>query len=293
MTEDSVLLASTSDGRRQIPSLPLRVAVDIINGAEVTGELIRVRQAQSGWMCRVWDSLVGTSHRRDQLILQSLSQTQHHVAEVVGWIQNLNIENLRLFEAVLLKLKESREADSTNRDAQKRLEEMINEVQSRVEDHESRIKSLEAHKQVDVVMSQWESGAFDDFPVLTQLFVVMSELAWGEFGQALERDATASDRIKLHQYAMNKIEVHLKRLSASPSMPIDWYLKCFGNIYLPPDTIEQLRFMSESARSPSIWVAAAILIPGASKHEHLPGFPTPRTCVKRLFSEVIANSSEL
>lgn len=77
----------------ECPQLKEKAIVDFINGMEVNGDLIRVREeVNSGFISRIWQDITGDSHTRQQQIDKNMEAGLHAVSD---WLQVLQSNQVK------------------------------------------------------------------------------------------------------------------------------------------------------------------------------------------------------
>jgi hypothetical protein len=221
----------------RVPFLTDRMIVDLVNGLEVSGEHIRVRERRSGFFARAWDGLTGVSALRQQAIDKNF---QAGLETVNVYLQNLQANQLqsdRALTVVATKLSETREGlkllvgrHLALRDQvealEARLDSALGEIHHRHAAMHAELNKmglrLSALTQLGSEFDAWDAGRYAPFQPLTQLALVLEALHWGPFGQYDRQNPEF--RRQLH----DKIVIRLKVLmGVSPDTLISsetWFL---------------------------------------------------------------------
>ncbi|MES1937479.1 Methyl-accepting chemotaxis protein [Salinisphaera hydrothermalis C27AD] len=112
-----------------------------------------------------------------------------------------------------LKIDVSGIADFTRERAQE-LDRYIENIQSRLSDHDSRIQRLDlrvrAKENLDFVIDHWAAGNFCRLSPLARCYAALEELRWGAFGDFM-RNAPAGEQCEWRQNLVHKLAAQLAR----------------------------------------------------------------------------------
>jgi hypothetical protein len=183
-----------------VPHLKEKALLDLVNGLEVSRDLITYKRDQGLWS-RMIGALDG-SNRRREIIIQE--QTQGSLETLTDWMLELTRE-ARFSQEVLTKvadkLRETRcdlaalgKAIVDNRSAiaalDKRLAEVGRRMDCELEDVRSRVERVEDHQAIQLVTERWESGRlFAGYPALVQGAFAVDDILRGSLGRRVHADA--------------------------------------------------------------------------------------------------------
>ena len=147
-----------------IPILSDKILVDLVNSIQVNDDLISFRQ-QRGLFGQFFDGLIGADRIRQLAIDKNVNVAMQSFHDLVLDISNnLDVSNNIIME-IEEKLTETRQAIRNHREEINLLKDIVNQLQSRVENHDHRILSLEKRadrKDVEIkiinAIASWQSG---------------------------------------------------------------------------------------------------------------------------------------
>ncbi|PHQ83872.1 MAG: hypothetical protein COB58_00325 [Thalassobium sp.] len=173
-----------------LPSLKQKFLVELVNGIDVGRDHIRVQKTRDGFVNRLFDSFTGDSHRR-----------QNHVNDLVinglessfKWLSNLTEEitltNKALIQVshALTKIKQELTCVANfAADTKEQLDNFQCHVDQRFNQVEMKIREVDfrqrAWQQADALFHSWNAGNFVSLSLAQRCFLVITELAWGVFG---------------------------------------------------------------------------------------------------------------
>jgi len=187
-----------------LPSLKQKFLVDLVNGIDVNTDRIRVQGDSSGFFSRLWDSFTGDDHRRQHQINENLNKG---LDSCLTWLNSLTNE-ITLTNNALVKVSSglikvrndlARVAHFAA-DTRDHLEHLQMVVDRRFNDLEMQIRDVDlrqrAHQQMDSLFTSWQAGNYQALSIAERVFLVISELAWGVFGDYCKK-AKETDRQQL------------------------------------------------------------------------------------------------
>ena len=167
----------------EIPIISDKILTDIVNLIQVNDDLISFRQKQ-GLFGQVFDGLIGADRKRQLAIDKNVNVAMQSFHDLVLDItKNLDISNNIIME-IEEKLTETRQAIRNHREEINLLKDMVSQLQSRVENHDHRILSLEQRadrKDVEIkiinAIAAWHSErTYKDFHWAIQVAFVTREI---------------------------------------------------------------------------------------------------------------------
>jgi hypothetical protein len=201
-----------------LPSLKQKFLVDLVNGIDVNTDQIRVQGNNDGFFSRLWNSYTGDAHRRQHQINENLNKG---LDSCLTWLNSLTKE-ITLTNNALVKVNSglikvrndlSRVAHFAA-DTRDQLEHLQMVVNSRFTDLELQIRDVDlrqrAHQQMDSLFTSWRAGNYQALSIAERGFLVISELAWGIFGDYC-RKATEADRQQLLMDLRNRLIIEITK----------------------------------------------------------------------------------
>lgn len=201
-----------------LPSLKQKFLVDLVNGIDVNTDRIRVQGDCSGFFSRLWDSFTGDSHRRQHQINENLNKG---LDSCLTWLNSLTKE-ISLTNNALVKVNSGLikvRSDLTRvahfaADTRDHLEHLQMVVNSRLSGLEMQIRDIDlrqrAHQQMDSLFTSWQAGNYLALSIAERVFLVISELAWGIFGDYC-KNANETDRQQLLIDLRNRLIIQVRK----------------------------------------------------------------------------------
>jgi hypothetical protein len=186
----------------KFPQMREKTLIDMINGVAVGREHIGVQRRRLTMLSRVADAVTGEGSRRQIEINENLAAG---VEGAVAWLKELEAVNAKTNVQIVRmnwclgrltdRLSETRsvvvEVDRQLQDLVHRVGEIRDELSSRLDRLEGRVERLEwihrAQVHLQRAFNDWHEGRYDSESLLTQAYLVLDDLYWGEFGAACLR----------------------------------------------------------------------------------------------------------
>lgn len=174
---------SLRDLQQQVPIISDKVLVDLVNGIQVSDDLIRFRQNR-GFIGRLFDGVTGSDRDRQILIDSNLNVGIKSLHQwILALADNLRISNIAL-EITQTKLLETRNALRNHRQEIDILKQITQHLQIQLNDHEQRIHNLEQRvyrietiQKIDTIIAAWQSGrTYQGFHWAVQIAFVIREI---------------------------------------------------------------------------------------------------------------------
>lgn len=175
-----------STQRRYHPQLTEKAVIDLVNGLEVTDDLLRCRNTRP-FVKRIWYAATGRASHEQYLIDLNLKTGLETVKAWVQDIQAFQINSDLALTVVAEKLAEARLALDNQVFRQSELEAALSQIQQRLDGLTQQVNELEARNkandQVDLLLHQWEERMSRIRSPLVQIFLTIDELWWDAFGR--------------------------------------------------------------------------------------------------------------
>lgn len=213
--------------QRQIPIVGDKAIVDLINGIQVSKDVIRYRKNR-GWFGQLFDKLDGSDNKRRLLLDGNLIAGQEALYQ---WVLELT-DSLRVSQVALSvtqnSLLEARDAIRNQKQRLQRQEEALFELSNqlyqlaeqvsiRVNNLEARIRRLElrvsANEDLDQIITAWASGqTYTKLPWALQVALLSREV----FSSSIVMyELETGDKERYRQLLVNKILATSKNLPDS------------------------------------------------------------------------------
>ncbi|MBO1064834.1 MULTISPECIES: diguanylate cyclase regulator RdcB family protein [Nostocales] len=195
----------------EIPIITDKILVDLVNSIQVNDDLISFRQKR-GLFGQFFDSLTGADRKRQLAIDKNVNiamQSFHDL--VLDFSNNLNVSNNAII-TIEEKLIETRQAIRNQRQDINLLQDIVDQLKDKVEDHEHRILKLEqrvyrteVQHRIEDAIAAWQSKrTYQGFHWAIQVAFVTREIvdyALGDYERLITKDQdkqlrqSISDRI--------------------------------------------------------------------------------------------------
>ena len=180
-----------TDFQRQVPIVADKALVDLVNGIQVTGEIIRFRK-RLGVIGQMVETVTGKSAQSDLLVYSNLNVGQQSLAQ---WILELT-DSLSISQLALRRTQESlikaldairvhehrlKQQSSQSLALAREIEELSSRVNSRLNEFDQRLQSLEfrvsAAEDFDRIVSTWIAGqTYQNLPWAVQVVFLAREV---------------------------------------------------------------------------------------------------------------------
>lgn len=218
-----------------VPSAQGRVLVDMVNCLDVAKDHIRVStQTESSIFRRLVSAVTGETQKRNNRIAQSQQTVLESAVETIKELARHQTRSNYAIAQVAKRLTYVEEslAKSVNvlMETQNALCQLRVDVDGHVKRLNAEIARLDlraaASEQMENVISRWEVGQFNHFPVASRCFVALHELYWGEFGDYCRHHPVGSSQTLLNTF-QNKAIARLKKdaKSEEPLAMTQWLAK--------------------------------------------------------------------
>jgi hypothetical protein len=259
----------------ECPQLKEKAIVDFINGMEVNGDLIRVREeVNSGFISRIWQDITGDSHTRQQQIDKNMEAGLHAVSDWLQVLQSNQVKSDLAITTVSQKLIETRQGLMRLQAHHKDLKVQVDGLMIYVEQLDGKFSDLKnklyqvdagrlATQQMDAVYDKWQVGKLDEYPLLVRLYLVLDEMYWGDFGTYCRQYKVNTDEIeRLIEQVKNKAIIQMKEDMKSMNMETErvftWQQEIGSSLQkLNADRKQALTFLTnygEQEKIPMPWI---------------------------------------
>lgn len=174
----------------ELPSLKQKFLVDLVNGIDVNRDHIRVQKDNGSFIARLWEAYTGESCKRQNQINENIIEGLN---ACLGWLSDLT-EHVTFTNNALIQMNEGLskvKRDLTRvahfaTDTRDQLNGLQRKVDERCTELEAKIQQLDlrtrAYIQIDSLLSSWSAGYYCSLSLGQKCFLVVTELAWGVFG---------------------------------------------------------------------------------------------------------------
>lgn len=199
-----------------LPSLKQKFLVDLVNGIDVNRDHIRLQKSRDGFVSRLWDAYTGEGHRRQSQINDNVIEG---LDSCLTWLNSLT-EQLTFTNNALVQVNQGLMRVKTDlaqvahfaADTQEQLDALEHNVSRHFHELEQQIQDLDmrqrAFQQMDTLFNSWGAGNYAALSIAQRGFLVVSELAWGVFGDYCQR-ASIDDREQILLDLRNRLIVRM------------------------------------------------------------------------------------
>lgn len=258
-----------------VPSAQGRVLVDMVNCLDVARDHIRVStQTESDFFRRFVGAVTGESQKRNNRIAQSQQTVLESAVETIKELAKHQTRSNYAIAQVAKRLTYVEESLAKCVNVLMETKDAVRQLRVDVDVHVERLNAeiarldlrAAASEHMDNVISRWEAGRFNYFPMASRCFVALHELYWGEFGDYCRRHPEGSSQTLLNTF-QNKAIARLKKdaMSEEPLSMAQWLAK--GNASdTEADLFQQgLAYLgSHATPSTSPWTYTMTQLPDAN-----------------------------
>lgn len=213
--------------QRRIPIVADKALIDLINGIQVSKDIIRYRRNR-GWFGQLFDQLDGSDNKRRLLLDGNLIAGQEALCK---WVLEMS-DSLRISQVALQvtqnSLLEARDAIRNQKqrlqkqeailcELSNQLNQLAQQVSTRLNHLETRIRQLEvrvaANEDLDRILTAWMAGqTYNELPWALQIALLAREIF---SSSVIAYELETGDIERYRQMLINKILVSSKRLPNS------------------------------------------------------------------------------
>lgn len=175
-----------------LPSTKSRLLIDMVNSLEVSRDHLRVQELRDDrFFARAYDSFSGAGRKRQTQIAKQQQLALDSVIAVVNDLaKSITGSNLAITQAARrINSLENNLAQVANHAAH--TSAVLRELGEHMEWHVRRVDATlaqldmraSAKEELDRVISDWQVGRYDAFPLAARAYVALHELYWGSFGE--------------------------------------------------------------------------------------------------------------
>lgn len=174
----------------ELPSLKQKFLVDLVNGIYISRDHIRVQKDDSDFFARIWNSYTGETHTRQNKINENMVEG---LDACLTWLNNLT-EQVTFANNALVQVNDGLRKIKRDlacvanfaADTRDKLEGLQLKMDERCIELEARIREVDlrqrAYEQMNSLLASWSAGNYSSLSLGQKCFLVVSELAWGVFG---------------------------------------------------------------------------------------------------------------
>ncbi|WP_172591332.1 diguanylate cyclase regulator RdcB family protein [Shewanella xiamenensis] len=173
-----------------LPSLKQKFLVDLVNGIDISKDHIKVQHSRNGFFNRLWDSYTGASARRqnqvNDMLTTGLDSSLRWLTELTKSQAFTNTALVKVNQRLNRLHHEVAEVANFAADTRQVLDELTIDVNHRLSELESKLRVSDlrqrAYQQSDSLFNRWGAERFNAFSPAQRCYLLLTELAWGEFG---------------------------------------------------------------------------------------------------------------
>jgi YjcZ-like protein len=267
--DNPTVLNKLNELRELHPQLTEKAIVDYVNVLEVSNDHLGLRdQINNEFFTRIWNSITGTTVRRQQIFDRNIT---NNLEIVSAWLQDIQLYEAKSDIAVARlasKLKETRTGVMRLQERHNELGEKVQAIKQRLEQFEievdkrwtrleSEVKHLSAESHLNRVFTRWQARLFNKYPPLAGLYLMIDELYWGTFGIYCRKEFGTSEVRQLMEQLGHKalilLEAYSKDDVSQLTLPEEWLSPIQK---LPEELREVLSYLSnwaDSKTAPVTW----------------------------------------
>lgn len=281
-----------------VPSVKSKAIVDCVNSLDVSGDHLRVANLQEkSFLSRIWCTITGETEKRNNRIAQSHQTSLENMRELVDSLTSeIKDSNYAITQVAnrLTNVEKQLAKTASNlvetREAVKRLKREVNGALAEVN---SRLATIDlrnsANEDLGLIMSRWEAGKYDSFPLGARCYVALHELYWGSFGQYCRENRHTKSVDTLIETLKNRATKNLSSSSHGNFLSINDWLSFTQDKSEETDTfVKGLAYLGDYADMESFpWVYTFTQIPTMDQLSNtIPQICSPKKLAGRLSNDV-------
>lgn len=188
----SVLVESgLADSRNVMPGLPHKIVLDVVNSINVAQDIERVQSDRNKIRHRLMDSITGVASKRQKAVNENNTEAIRGLFDfAVGLAKSIELTTSVLTQVnnQLHEVNQHIEYLATDIcELHGRLEQYIDWSQQRIAQLQETLTQIateqRAHTHLERVVDKWAAGRLNQYSPLSQLYLVIDDLYWGNFGE--------------------------------------------------------------------------------------------------------------
>ncbi|BDQ36830.1 hypothetical protein SYK_11900 [Pseudodesulfovibrio nedwellii] len=244
-----------------MPGLHQKIVLDVVNSINVAQDVERVQSNRSRIRHRLMDSITGAGGRRQNAINENHTEAIRGLfdfaVELTKSIELTNSVTTQINKQLVEVHKNIKDLALGVCEINDRLEQFIGWSEQRIGQLEERLKetSIEhsAHTHLERAFAKWAAGRLNQYSPITQLYLVIDDLYWGDFGELCKRYPDSQACKNNIGHAQDKLLIQLHTIMETESQ-IELPKWVTGSHNIPPKEQQSLSYMGD-------W---------ATKHLHFP-----------------------
>jgi len=183
--------AGLADSRDVMPGLPHKIVLDIVNSINVAQDIERIQSGRNKIRHRLMDSITGVASKRQKVVNENNSEAIRGLFDfAVGLAKSIEMTTSAVTQVNNQLHEVHRNIGYLATDVcelHERLEQHIDWSRHRIGQLQKALTQItteqRAHAHLERVVDKWTAGRFDQYSPLSQLYLVIDDLYWGDFGE--------------------------------------------------------------------------------------------------------------
>ena len=250
-----------ADTRDIMPGLPQKIVLDVVNSINVTQDLERVQNGRSKLRHRLIDSITGAGAKRQKTVNENHTEAIRGLFDfAVGLAKSIELTKSAVIQINNQLQEVHRNIEYLATDVYElhdRLEQHIDWSQQRIHQLQEAITQVaieeRANKHLERVIDKWAAGRLNQYSPLSQLYVVIDDLYWGNFGELCKIYPDSQACKESIDHAQDKLLIQLQTQMKTQA-PIELAKWIPGEQSISPEEQLTLSYMGD-------W---------ANRHQHFP-----------------------
>ncbi|MDA3058359.1 hypothetical protein OFN97_02570 [Campylobacter sp. VBCF_05 NA6] len=189
-----------------------KILINLSNSYSINSDLIATSKSKSRFMDAI-DAITGESKQRQDLINENFANDIENLFELQ---QQNEVRVTRISNYLTQTMDRLANDEEIIKNKFSFVENEIKQIKNELknhkawlQNHEKRMEEQEAYRNIDTNIAEFENDIYADFPLFIQIYIVLRNLADGEFG-AFYDNIEEIEQKKLKDYLKNKMQTALK-----------------------------------------------------------------------------------
>lgn len=189
-----------------------KILINLSNSYSINSDLIATSKSKSRFMDAI-DAITGESKRRQDLINENFANDIENLFELQ---QQNEVRVTRISNYLTQTMDRLANDEEIIKNKFSFVENEIKQIKNELknhkawlQNHEKRMEEQEAYRNIDTNIAKFENDIYADFPLFIQIYIVLRNLADGEFGAFYDNIEEIKQK-KLKDYLKNKMQTALK-----------------------------------------------------------------------------------
>ena len=183
-----------------------KILINLSNSYSINSDSIETSKSKSGFKSRFMDAITGESKRRQDLINENFA---NDIENLFKEQKENEYKVTRISNDLMQTMDRLADDEEFVKNKFGVVENELKNHKAWLQNHEKRLEIQEAYKNIDINIAKFENDKYADFPLLIQIYMVLRNLADGEFGAFYDNIEEIKQK-ELKDYLIDKMQIALK-----------------------------------------------------------------------------------